>query len=262
MLSRLHARGSLPRHQENHQGQPFPNGGIQYVRGTFTLHDGYNIQQVNGLQPLNSGRGGYLVETPFGSPPAEYCITRVSPMDAVVHEAEPQPAQAQTTARVPINATPASDLALAREAQDIKLAIQNSLMEDNHPDMGVDHEYGHHGAAPANQTRPLPRHHQSQQGMHSFWERYVERRGAGARGSRARNPPAPQPDTQSRPGLPGISTNSPTAACTLCSDSRAVHQDPDIADGLPVCEKCCDEMIRAEQTRAERERRVRFFERF
>ncbi|KAM5442459.1 hypothetical protein MferCBS31731_002337 [Microsporum ferrugineum] len=234
--------GSSSRELRGLQGQ----GSRRYVRGSYTLLPGYNIHQINGLL-ANDDRSGFLLAIPPETPLPGYSTARISSMNAAAPEAEPSPARAATitTARVAGNATTVTDLELAREAQEIEIAIRNSLMDNRHPAVNVLHDQVYHGNTPADRAIASSHPAQPQQGLHSAWRLHNENR----EGYITRN----QQNAESWPAMLRSSTRMVT--CTLCNGSRAVQQDAAIADGMPVCEKCCDEMMQAEQSRAERSER-------
>ncbi|EGD86202.1 hypothetical protein H112_07129 [Trichophyton rubrum D6] len=214
------------------QGQ----GTARYVRGSYTLFSGYNIDQINGILVSDDGNGFLLAVPPEAS------------LRSTAPEAGSSSARRET--RPTGHSSRISDYEIAKEEQDFEDAIQNSLKDHRTP-VAVPRVRGQRSSTVAD--RPSAASHRPQQpfNIQTLWRLYQEQQETSA----ARQQPAPA----IRRGLLRPSAHKIT--CTICSGSRAVRRDEAIADGLPICESCCDEILRAEQSRAEqveRERRVRF----
>lgn len=215
------------------QGQ----GLARYVRGSYTLFSGYNIDQINGILVSDDGNGFLLAVPPEAS------------LRSTAPEAGSSSARRETI-RPTGHPSTISDYEIAKEEQDFEDAIQNSLKDHRTP-AAAPHVRGQHGNNVADRPSAASRRSQQPLNIQTLWRLYQEQHETSV-------------DRHQRvPGIRPAVLHPPAhrITCTICNGSRAVRQDEAIADGLPICESCCDEILRAEQSRAEqveRERRVRF----
>lgn len=212
------------------QGQ----GIARYVRGSYTLFSGYNIDQINGILVSDDGNG-FLLAVP---PEASMRSTTPKAGSSSIRRESIRPTGHPSTI---------SDYQIAKEEQDFEDAVQNSLKDHRAP-VAASRRRGQHSNTVAARHSATSHRHQPPLDIQTLWRLYKEQQETSVTSQ--------QPVPEIRPAVAHRIT------CTICNGSRAVRQDEAIADGLPICESCCDEILRAEQLRAEqvveRERRVRF----